>query len=121
MAQIYKASLQPDQAKGNTKGGNINVATYRQNYSFARLSIKKEYAKRIDDYFTMFGYKVNSLKIPEEHSRENWNYIQTIDINITGSLPSADMEELKAIYNNGVTLWHDASNFCNYSRSNKIL
>lgn len=85
------------------------------------MSIRYEYAKRIDDYFSMFGYKVNSIKVPETHSRENWNYIQTIDVNIDGAIPSDDMRKLKSIYNNGVTLWHKPNNFCHYEMSNEIV
>lgn len=121
MQQLYKASLQPDQAKGNTNGGSLNIANGRQDFSFSRLTIRNEYAKRIDDFFSMFGYKVNNVKVPNTHSRENWNYIQTIDVNIDGSIPADDMKKLKSIYNNGVTLWHNADNFCHYEMSNEII
>jgi hypothetical protein len=90
-------------------------------YYFAHMTIKAQAAKRIDDYFTMFGYKVNALKVPELHSRSNWNYIQTIDVNIDGAIPADDMKKLKSIYNNGVTLWHNAENFCHYEMSNEII
>jgi len=85
------------------------------------MSIKAQYAKRIDDYFTMFGYKVNALKVPETHSRAQWNYIQTIDVNIDGAIACEDMGKLKTIYNNGVTVWHNPINFLNYSLLNYIL
>jgi hypothetical protein len=121
MSQIYKASIQPDQAKGNTSGANVNISGNRQDFFVSRMTIKYEYAKRIDDYFTMFGYKINELKVPNTHCRENWNYIQTIDINIDGAIPSDDMRKLKSIYNNGITLWHKADNFCQYEMSNNII
>lgn len=121
MSSLYKASIQPDQAKGNTGGANLNIAGNRQDFYVSRMSLRYEYAKRIDDYFTMFGYKVNSVKVPETHSRENWNYIQTIDVNIDGAIPADDMKKLKSIYNNGVTLWHNAENFCQYEMSNEII
>lgn len=121
MSQLYKAGLQPDQARGNVNGGSLNIAGFRQDFFFARMSVRYEYAKRIDDFFTMFGYKVNELKIPNEHSRNCWNYIQTIDVNIKGAIPSDDMRKLKEIYNNGVTLWHEPMKFCNYNFSNDII
>jgi hypothetical protein len=69
----------------------------------------------------MFGYKVNALKIPELNSRLRWNYVQTIDINIDGGIPTDDMTRLKKIYNDGVTLWHNPSEFLNYELSNPII
>lgn len=121
MSQIYKASLQPDQAKGNTNGSSLNVGAYRQNFSISRMSVKAEYAERIDNYLTMFGYKVNALKVPNTHSRSIFNYILTIDVNIKGAIPMDDMRRLKQVFNDGVTLWHDGNKFCNYNFSNNIL
>jgi hypothetical protein len=69
----------------------------------------------------MYGYKVNTVKIANTHCRESWNYIKTIDVNIKGDIPSEDMEKLKQIYNEGVTLWHSPSKYCNYSYSNNII
>lgn len=118
MAQLYKASTQPDQAKGNVNGGTLNVAMDKQDFFFSHMTIKAEFAKRIDQYFDMYGYKVNEVKIPNVSGRPYWNYVQTIDMNITGGIPADDMTELKKIYNDGVTLWHNAANFCDYSLNN---
>jgi hypothetical protein len=85
------------------------------------LTIKGEYARIIDNFLSMYGYKVNTVKVPETHSRQYWNYIKTTDINITGSIPADDMRKLKGIYNSGVTLWHNPERFCNYSYHNNIL
>jgi len=121
MAQIYQASIQPDQAKGQVGNGNLLYATGMLDFYLSHMSIKQEYAKRIDSYFTMFGYKVNTLKTPNLTSRRYFNYIQTIDVNILGAIPSDDMAKLKKIYNEGVTLWHTTTNFLNYSLNNYIL
>jgi hypothetical protein len=121
MSQVYKASIQPDQAKGDTNSGSLNVSTGRQTFSISRMSIKKSVAERIDNFFTMFGYKVNTLKIPKIRTRKNWNYIQTIDVNIDGAIPDEDMRKLKDMYNKGVTFWHNPERFCNYNYSNDII
>jgi hypothetical protein len=84
------------------------------------MTIKKEYAKRIDEFFTMYGYKVNSLKIPNVSDRPYWNYVQTIDVNIKGSIPHNDMKRLKQMYNEGVTLWKSASYFLDYTKDNNL-
>ena len=85
------------------------------------MSIKQEYAKIIDDFFSMYGYQVNSLKLPNITGRTNWNYVKTLECNIVGSLPESGVEELKEIFNNGVTIWHNPATFLDYSQSNGIV
>lgn len=70
--------------------------------------------------FLATGYKVNTVEIPQLITRENWNYIKTIDINITGSIPQEHLEKIKNIFNTGVTLWHN-DNVGNYNRTNSII
>ena len=119
--QWYVASIQPDQAKGQADGGSFHFGYNNLDYYYSHMSIKAEFAKRIDDFFTMYGYKVNTLKVPALHSRQYWNYVQTIDINIVGSIPADDMTKLKGIFDNGVTLWHSPANILNYDLNNTII
>ena len=72
----------------------------------------------IDNYFSMFGYKTNKVKLPNLNNRTNWNYVKTINCNLLGDIPQTDMQELKELFNNGVTLWHNPSTFLDYSQNN---
>ena len=119
MGQIYQHSITPNSAKGNINGGDINTCSETNTFYFYKNSIKQEYAKIIDNYFDMFGYKVNDVKIPNITGRPNWNYVKTIDCNITGNIPQEDMQTIKNIFNNGVTLWHNTSTFLDYSQNNR--
>lgn len=119
LGQIYEHSLTPNSAQGNTNCGDINSCTNANTFYFYKKCIKNEYAKIIDDFFTMFGYKINSVKIPNINGRPNWNYVKTIDANITANIPQNDLIEIKEIFNNGVTFWHNPSTFLNYSQNNK--
>ena len=85
------------------------------------MSIKAEFAKIIDDYFSMFGYKTNEVKIPNLTGRQNWNYVKTIDCNITGNLPQQDLQEIKDMFDNGLTIWHNTGTFLDYSQNNNIV
>jgi hypothetical protein len=120
MQQLYKASLQPDQAKGNINNGSLNIATDRQQFYFSQMQIKAEYARKIDDYFSMYGYKVNAVKVPNLNSRPHWNYVKTIDINITGSVPADDIPIIEDIYNKGITFWANGSEVGNYYLNNNL-
>lgn len=118
IGQVYEHSLTPNSAKGNTNGGDINVSSKSNGFYFYKTSIKSEYAKIIDDFFSMFGYKVNSVKLPNITGRPNWNYVKTINANITGDIPQTDLQQIKEIFDNGVTFWHNPSTFLDYSQNN---
>ena len=109
----------PLQAHNGVNQGDIAFST-RLSFTVYRKSIKEEMAKIIDGYFDMFGYKVNELKVPEIHSRENWNYIKTIDCNFSGDIPGDDLVKLRQMFDNGITLWHNPSTFLDYSQRNRI-
>ena len=121
LSESYKASLRPPQAEGNLNQDNVNfyLGLYNPKYYF--MSIKREYAEIIDNFFSMYGYKTNRLKLPNITGRANWNYVKTIGCNITGDIPQKDLQEIKNMFDNGVTLWHNASTFLDYSQSNTIV
>lgn len=120
--QFRIAELTPDQARGNVNGGDINYAySSSGGFTLYNMTIKEEYAKIIDSYFSMFGYKVNSVKVPNITGRTYWNYVKTIGCNIIGDIPQNDLEKIKQMFNNGVTFWHDPSKFLDYSQSNTIV
>lgn len=121
LAEIYKASLVPDQARGNVNCGDVITAEGTNDFIFYQMSVKAETAKIIDDFFSMFGYKVNQVKTPNITGRTYWNYVKTIDCNLEGKIPQDDMQKLKDMFNNGVTFWHDTSKFLDYSQSNTIV
>ena len=101
------ADMTPNQAKGNTNAGDVNFSdTSCGLFTIYKMSIKDEYAKIIDDYFTMFGYKVNKLKVPNITGRQNWNYVKTIDCNFDEDIPQYYLNIIKSMYNNDDTLWH---------------
>lgn len=118
MAEVYQHSLSPSTARGNTNGGDINTCSNRNAFIFYKMSIKQEYAKIIDDFFSMFGYKVNKVKIPNITGRTNWNYVKTIECNILADIPQEDLQKIKNIFNSGVTFWHNPTTFLDYSQSN---
>ncbi len=118
--QQREASMTPPSARGNANSGDINFTLGKSKCSFYKMSIKAEYAKIIDDYFTQFGYKVNSLKIPNLTGRPNWNYVKTHGCNILGDVPQADLQEIKDLFNRGITIWHNTTTFLDYSQNNQL-
>lgn len=121
LGSVYQHSLIPDSVSGNVNCGDVNFTLGLTNLEFKRMSIKNEYARIIDNYFSMFGYKINRVKVPNITGRSNWNYVKTIDCNFDGDIPQTDLNIIKTMFNNGVTLWHNPTTMYNYGNSNSIV
>ena len=120
MAQQYQAKVHPDQAKGNTNCSDVLIPWERY-FTVDCMSVRSEIAQSIDNFFTMFGYKVNVVKYPNITGRRNWNYVKTIGCYIEADIPQDDLQSIKDMFNNGVTFWHNASTFADYSQNNDII
>lgn len=120
VGQIETAKIMPDQAHGNVNGSDITFA-WRRYFTANKMSVRAEIARIIDDFFSMFGYKVNRVKIPNLHTRANWNYIKTIGCYIRADIPQKDLQEIQNMFNEGLTLWHNPSTFGDYSQQNGII
>ena len=120
LAEQYTHSIIPDQMVGSANAGDISAVSRMLGFYSYCKSVRPEYGQIIDNYFTMFGYKVNTLKVPETNSRESWNYVKTINISIAGNVPSNYMEQIKSMFNSCVTLWH-GDYIGDYGRSNNIV
>lgn len=121
IASDYQHSLIPDQAKGNTNTGDVVFSSGNLDVVAYKMSVRSEYAQIIDGFFSMYGYKVNTSKVPNLTGRTNWNYVKCIDVNIEGYIPQEDLQELKGMFNEGITIWHNPTTFLDYSQNNAII
>ena len=121
VGSIYEHSLIPPQAEGDLGSAEIGFSLNKNTFEGHKIQIREEYARIIDNYFSMFGYKVNTLKTPSFETRSNWNYIKTKGLNITGDIPQSDMQKIKDIFDYGITFWHNPSTFLDYSQTNSIV
>ena len=114
---IAQARLLPPQAHGSSSG-TLNMALDRYNFILSKMSIRPEYAKIIDDYFTMFGYACHRVKVPNISARPHFNYTKTVGCNIVGSVPADAMSVICSIYDNGITFWKNGDEVGDYSIDN---
>ena len=121
MNNLEQHSKVPPQHVGNADTGDVNFVSGITTFTAYGMSIKQEYARVIDSFFDMFGYKVNLVKTPNIHKRVNWDYIKCIDVNLEGNIPEKDLNTIRSLFNNGCTFWHNTSTFLNYSISNGII
>jgi len=105
------------------KMGSNNSYSMGHRYDGVTLikkTLKPEYRRKLEDFFKMFGYKKNEVKLPNFHTRQNWNYVETKSCNIVGDFNTEDMNELKSVFDRGITLWH-TNDVGNYSLSNEVI
>lgn len=109
IAASAKAQIMPDVMHGTFENTTMNILNGYPAINFVCKAIRPEYARIIDDYFSMYGYKVARLKSIELHSRTNWNFVKTIGCNVIGDCPSSVIDAVKLMFDNGVTLWHNGT------------
>lgn len=117
----FKAYMTPDTLGGCRNTGDLNFSDRCSTFAVQFMSIKREMAEVVDNFFSMFGYKCLKVKTPNINGRRNWNYVKTKACNIEGDVPQRDMQELKSIFNGGVTIWHNPQTFLDYSQNNDII
>lgn len=117
---FHAAAIAPN-IGSNANTGDVIFATGGNGFRYQYMRVKKEYLIIIDNYFSMFGYKTNKLKLPNITGRSNWNYVETREINIIADIPQRDLDTIKNMFNSGLTLWHTTSHFLDYSQNNTIV
>ena len=105
---------------GNDSLFNINLSNKR--IDLIEYTITDEQAEKLNYHFRMFGYSVNRWRSIGQlvKNRKYYNYIQTNVCNITSAnIPYEDLEEIKTIFDKGLTFWHveNGINVGDYSRS----
>ena len=116
-AQMRDLERVPDHVKGTPQGNSLFLAGGAGVF-LSEMAVKPEYLAMVDDFFTMYGYYVNDMKTPQFNSRPNHNYIETQGCNLSGDMPQDDADELKAMFDGGLTVWHNPATFGNYSVNN---
>lgn len=77
-------------------------------------------AQRLDEYFDMFGYQINRVRIPNLHARKTWTYIRVTDLKASGDFPNEDFDEIRKAFNRGLTFWDYTKTLGDYSQDNTL-
>ena len=108
-------SMGSDVYYGLAKGG-FSLDVYK-------FGLTNEYNQKLGDYFAMYGYKQNKVMNINTQNRYYYNYIKTVGANVQSSkIPRSHLEEIKSIFDNGVTIWHtfrDGVTVGDYSMDNR--
>lgn len=118
-AGIKSHDVQPPDLHGNALYDGLNLGLYRCKFSFYEMGVKPDIIKRVDDFFTKFGYAVLDLGVPLLKARPHWTYIKTAGCVFNQIFaPVDDMQLVTAIFDKGITFWVNASEVGDYSLDN---
>lgn len=132
VASIIDVTRKRDSFLGQQSVSQNNILMDKFGITIWERSIKPYYAKQIDAYFNLYGYKVSELKVPNIFAvsandlRPCWNYIKNVETVVlpitsgnTANYVDADVEEeLQSIYNKGITFWMNGEEVGDYSINN---
>lgn len=90
------------------------------------MTLRPENLKKIDNYFSRYGYAINKFEVPNRCTRKRFTYIQTAGCIVTGNISQTDKNAISGIYDNGVTFWNVSSSggvdrFGDYTSANDII
>lgn len=118
LTSIYKASIQADQTKGNVMSSNAGFANGLLRFWHGRMSVNKQQAEIIDNFFSRYGYAINKIGTPSYHTRANWTYVKTVDCTIHGNIPVDSESIIEQCFNSGITFWTNPLHVADYSQPN---
>ena len=119
-ASMYDNSVVPDKMHGAFNAGDIDAVQGVLGFVNYCRTLRPEYLRKIDDYFTKFGYAVHELKVPNRNVRPHWTFTKTIACTILGSMPAGIQNRIASIYDNGITFWLNPAEVGNYSLDNSV-
>ena len=116
-AQIYDHSTLPPSQHGDGNGDLMYQAGLG-GFGIYHKTITADYARRIDDFFNMYGYKQNKAGIPNLRARPRWTYVKTADCSIEGKMPVDAQRKIEDLFNTGMRFWMLPEYVGNYAADN---
>lgn len=95
-------------------GGNMSFITNRLGFKITRMRLTEGVARRIDNYFSVYGYKISDWRTPQLKVRQKWTFIKTAGCAVIGDIPKDFESAIDQIFDNGITFWNDTANFMDY-------
>ena len=114
---------------GGMASGYFNLL-FAQNFFIGyRVTVNASVAKQYDDFFTMYGYTVNTLKVPQfaqSQRRKAYNYCKTKNACVRSlgatslGVPDTALKDIQSALDGGLCLWETLANVGNYSVDNTL-
>ena len=106
-AKINDLLNTPNSIKTSGNDSIFNLTINNRKIDVIKYTITPQYKKRINNYFKRYGYAFNDYAIPNIYSRHDFNFLKcSVCHLISETIPREHQEEIKQIFESGITLWH---------------
>ena len=106
-AKINDLLNTPNSIKTSGNDSIFNLTINNRKIDVIKYTITPQYKKRINNYFKRYGYAFNDYAVPDIYSRQHYNFLKcNVCHLISETIPREHQEEIKQIFESGVTLWH---------------
>ena len=106
-AKINDLLNTPNSIKTSGNDSIFNLTINNRKIDVIKYTITPQYKKRINNYFKRYGYAFNDYAVPNIYSREHYNVLKcNVCHLISETIPREHQEEIKQIFESGITLWH---------------
>ena len=95
----------------------LPVSQRDANIYFYHTHIRDDEVKRLDDFFSCYGYSIKKVKQPNLTGRRYWNFVQTQGAVVKGNMPASSKDAIARIFDSGITFWHNGDQIGNYAQS----
>lgn len=117
-AEQNAQSKVPAHTVGGSSGNSLQGIS-RNCGGYRVMVLQRESAQRLDRFFDVFGYQVDTVKTPNVTGRPAWNYVKTVGAMMSGTIPADRLNIMNECLNNGITFWHNAD-VGNYGLNNTL-
>lgn len=123
------AAINSPAIKRSTASKFSSTAMRTRDFYFKKMQITKESAIQVDNFFSMFGYSTQRVKVPNivdyDTCRPSYNYLKCSNISVDwdirpdgASVPHKYMKKIYEIYNSGITFWKNPNLVGHYEQPN---
>ncbi len=106
-AKINDLLNTPNSIKTAGNDSVFNLSVNNRKIDVIKYTITPQYKKRINNYFKRYGYAFNDYAVPDIYSREHYNFLKcNVCHLISDTIPREHQEEIKQIFESGITMWH---------------
>lgn len=115
-ARVQDINNMPDTVQDTGAGSFMNIVSGRSLIMFMYKSLPQKILKRLENYFTLYGFKANTFESISDciNKMSTGLFIKTVNANVKGNIPQENLKEIISLFDSGVTLWKGATNYMNY-------
>lgn len=117
VAQRMDHAIMPPQAHGSS-ASSVMQGLKMKTFVIYQKQIRADFAKIIDDYFTLYGYAIHRIHRPNFNVRSRYTFTKTKGCNAQGNAPVWAIKTINDLMDKGLTFWHDHSGVGNYELPN---